>query len=505
MLPILIILFVIFAIAYFLCGEPAVKHYNGGYIEPKNTDIIRNKLFFNYNDHAEQIFKIINKNNEPIKYYSDIKDRLAFHNEKFTLIRTSTHIGQLKLVLSEIEFLTEILPSNKTSEIVVYAGSAPSNKIYYLHTLFPNVKFILVDPNEHFIFYPDGNHYESKHSSNVVYIDTKNKNNKYKIKNRNVLFYDGKNVKKVKKESINANINTYGKKNLLDFIKKSQYTFYIIEDYFTNDLAELFKELNPYFISDIRSNIHEMIPMIEKLNKIKVTPPKVDSNDEFPSDLDICWNNALHLNWVCRLQPKKSMLKFRLPWFIQDKKEFEYYSEFEPYSKIFEEAKDNGIDFIGDFMNNQHRFLNNEGIYVQAFPGIVSTESRLICSNYKDIILYDAIKYDDCFHYYNWFYRQFAFIDHGFMDAKLGIDGCNDCALMIKIFREYLQKYKMPDDPKKHIAKLMQTIHRRLRNEFHGEFTTPYTTTKQILEKQELFIMTDLYNSYKDNFSKFKY
>ena len=66
MLPILIILFVLFAIAYFLCGEPAVKHYNGGYIEPKNTDIIRNKLFFNYNDHAEQIFKIINKNNEPI-------------------------------------------------------------------------------------------------------------------------------------------------------------------------------------------------------------------------------------------------------------------------------------------------------------------------------------------------------------------------------------------------------------------------------------------------------
>ena len=59
-------------------------------------------------------------------------------------IRTTNHWGQRKLLLSEIEFLTEY---GEKSNIVVYAGAAPGAKNEYLASLFPKHKFIFVDPN----------------------------------------------------------------------------------------------------------------------------------------------------------------------------------------------------------------------------------------------------------------------------------------------------------------------------------------------------------------------
>jgi hypothetical protein len=506
MLPVIIVLFVLFLAAFILNGLSVIDCYKGGYTEPRNTDPIRNKLFFNYSDYAEQIFELINKNNKLLQFTSDIPGRLKKHQEKFSLIRTSTHIGQLKLFLSELEFLTEVLSSPDEEKIVVYAGSAPGNKIYFLHTMFPNVRFILIDPNEHLILFPDGNHYESKMSNSIVYLDCKTKSNMYKVKNRQVNFYNGQTIK-IKKEEIKVNFTEYytkRKQELLDFIKTSNHRFYIVEDYFDNNKADLFAGLNAYFISDIRSNLNDMVDMLANLNKRQIKKPAIITSEEFPGDLDICWNNAMHLNWLRRLQPKKAMLKFRVPWFIQEPEEFQYYAELSPYAETFIEAKQNGVDFVADFLAKKHNFIENEKIYIQAFPGIVSTESRLICSDYDKIVSYDCADYDDGFYYYNWFYRQFAFIDHGFMNAKLGIDGCNDCALMIKIFRDYCKKYKLQDDPVSYVEKLLHVIRRRLTTDFHGMFTEPYKTSKQITNMQELFILTDLYENYKDQFAKFK-
>jgi cap2 methyltransferase len=53
------------------------------------------------------------------------------------------HWGQRKLLLSEIEFLTKYGVSGAT---VVYAGAAPGTHTRYLIELFPELKFVLVDP-----------------------------------------------------------------------------------------------------------------------------------------------------------------------------------------------------------------------------------------------------------------------------------------------------------------------------------------------------------------------
>ena len=70
-------------------------------------------------------------------------ERKRYYERKNEL-RTTNHWGQRKLLLSEIEFLTEY---GEKSNTVVYAGAAPGSKNEYLASLFPDHKFIFIDPN----------------------------------------------------------------------------------------------------------------------------------------------------------------------------------------------------------------------------------------------------------------------------------------------------------------------------------------------------------------------
>jgi hypothetical protein len=56
---------------------------------------------------------------------------------------TARHIGQLKLLLSEIEFLT---PYRNTEHTVIYAGASPGLHIPKLAEMFPLTRFTLIDP-----------------------------------------------------------------------------------------------------------------------------------------------------------------------------------------------------------------------------------------------------------------------------------------------------------------------------------------------------------------------
>ena len=74
--------------------------------------------------------------------------------------KRALHWGQLKLMLTEIEFLTLALQQynldyadqpdtyQRPQFVMVYAGAAPSHHTQYLSELFPQVHFELYDPNE---------------------------------------------------------------------------------------------------------------------------------------------------------------------------------------------------------------------------------------------------------------------------------------------------------------------------------------------------------------------
>jgi len=64
------------------------------------------------------------------------------------ITNNTVHNGQLKLLVSEIEFLTPYKGSNYT---VIYAGAAPGVHIVLLAKMFESMNFVLVDPSKSFV------------------------------------------------------------------------------------------------------------------------------------------------------------------------------------------------------------------------------------------------------------------------------------------------------------------------------------------------------------------
>jgi len=140
--------------------------------------------------------------------------------------------------------------------------------------------------------------------------------------------------------------------------------FFLVEDYFTNSYAKLFKGLDDrkvYFWSDIRT-----------------------AEEESVQDLDVIWNLAQQYNWINILEPDYSMLKFRCSYYNRREKsifEQKYKKEF--YDKVFSLSKKYGIDFAKDYFNNKLTYFKGD-TYIQPFAPVTSTETRLyVPKNYE--------------------------------------------------------------------------------------------------------------------------
>ena len=94
---------------------------------------------------------------------SDIEfERLLLPNAPMTPYRsrkderkTVLHWGQRKLLMSEIEFLTMAMPPLEKRCVVIYAGAAPGTHVKTLSWMFPEHRFVLVDPAQ-FTVHADG-------------------------------------------------------------------------------------------------------------------------------------------------------------------------------------------------------------------------------------------------------------------------------------------------------------------------------------------------------------
>jgi len=134
-----------------------------GGLFPLNTSpesrVSQNKIFFSvenllsltdYDVRKKKIRDIEDKARKiPItrKYYPFITELPEdFPKKKWKNERSSNiHFGQLKLLLSEIEFLTKIAPIT-TPVLVLYPGGGPGDHVPLLSQMFPNIYFVLVDP-----------------------------------------------------------------------------------------------------------------------------------------------------------------------------------------------------------------------------------------------------------------------------------------------------------------------------------------------------------------------
>jgi hypothetical protein len=119
--------------------SPILIHGRYSWPEQKHNPHLQQAL--HYHEHLQINNTPFDDNN---RILSDTIPRMQYYQRKGH-IKSTMHWGQRKLLMSEIEFLTNF---GEPSRTVLYVGAAPGTHINYLATLFPDLNFVLVDPRE---------------------------------------------------------------------------------------------------------------------------------------------------------------------------------------------------------------------------------------------------------------------------------------------------------------------------------------------------------------------
>lgn len=482
MLALVVLLVVILLVAFLsvISGsyEPvfsAAKLYN---------KMERMKDFF-YSEKLQRFFKNLNEPVKTLYTLDDIPDKLNYSATWFLSPRKE-HIGQLKLFLSELQFLTRMVSSITDDFLVIYAGSAPSNKIAFMENLYPNMRWILIDPNEHVLMYPNNKtQYDAPHSKKFLYLKCGRGTGKVHP------YYDPEIL--VSKDDFNNNYFSTNEnaESLAALFMEPERKYLIVEDFMSDDLAELLKKIidqfkskniSAYFISDIRTN----------------------SEGEAPSDLDVLWNSAQQMSWCKIMQPVKAMLKFRTPfWDTADSVKRD--ADKPMYKSVLGNAK-KYCDFISDYESGKFKYFKADVINLQAFAGKSSTETRMITSSYDELVEYNYHDFEDKIFYYNKIYCDLLIHNEHekYLDKELGIDKCGDCAIMCGIFKAYFDKYGLPDTTLESIKSLMRQIKRGFmeKNSYHGVLYEPYRNVEDVIYIQKRLQNLITYRSLKPAFKQ---
>lgn len=179
----------------------------------------------------------------------------------------------------------------------------------------------------------------------------------------------------------------------------------IINDYFTLELIDKLPINNRevLFISDIRRCGYQACKSMSQYNKF------------FTEDME------MQQQWVVKLRPKYSLLKFKLPF--------------------------------GDGFTE---YLKGE-IHFPIFGRQNTSESRLLVSSEDNFakILYSNRYYERRMAYFNMVTRVSYYI-HDIKTVK-GLDHCYDCASEVRILTQYLNKFKKHDTTVEDLSNLITT------------------------------------------------
>ena len=332
---------------------------------------------------------------EPI-YQMDQIDQLPYRQVS-KLIDANCHVGQRKLLLTEIQFYTNI-----KDNLVIYAGSAPGDHMSVILKMFPEMRFILIDPafhgiNHDYVIVYQNLEIVSPDNVKTFIHNARSKDTRVQDHAKRLLaarFYSPKLTDMAQYDTLHAaedfinKVSTPTTKAIIEHKSEFEKTLYetlieditngnerifIIQDYLTPELADLLskafnsKRVDFSFVSDLRSNAF----------------------GDVPSDMDYVWNDALQLYTVMLLEPSHSMLKFHPPYF--DKLD-SYKTLMDPaerakngfWQKIYDDLilikSKYRLDMLANYANKQHIYLGNVNIYLQAWAPNHSSETRLIVS-----------------------------------------------------------------------------------------------------------------------------
>lgn len=217
------------------------------------------------------------------------KDRINCNltEEQINFEYHSTHWGQRKLFLTELQFLSYCIYEkykDKSKFLVIYAGAASGDHLPFLGSLFTHVEFHLYDPKEF---------------NSQIYRNKKQfKINPIKDKHKDCGIFTDNIVETYKQMFKNYSSEGGG---------PSKYDDYVI-----------------LFISDIRSEPTNLsnTGLIENDSKEQ---SQIDQNNSYDMRFEKIVYDDLDIQkkWILNLQPDESLLKFRTPFFLY--KDIEYF------------------------------------------------------------------------------------------------------------------------------------------------------------------------------------
>ena len=378
---------------YDINGNDESIYIDNGYNENEVSSII-SKLGSNISNELDQYINIDPTDNT--KYNTNLyyRSHNNFNNKCYNnTININLHLGQRKLLLAEIRGLTTIFKNNglnyDSKAVCLYVGSASGQHIPLLSDMFPNVIFILVDPNN---FHKNLN--DAKYKNKIFLY------NKYFVDD--YMLIKGKSKEFLKQEaekSPDSLLNIKDMKNIFDDINKK----------IKEGKKEGKKEENnidiksiDIFISDIRTAQGEF--------------SKKSGEDYIKDEMEDS------MRFVRILKPKYgASLKYRPPYIVEKDKEGKIY----PYTTLFGE------------------------IQAQCWAPKNSTETRLIVPPYDetkkdgyDNMTFYIDKYDNWFYYLNRIIKNWINfanpVDEDLYNLVQGYDGCYNCSYEAYIIKSYL-------------------------------------------------------------------
>jgi hypothetical protein len=286
-------------------------------------------------------------NPKPELYSYNNIPRVIKYTSGSGILNDNCHFGQRKLLLTEIEYYNML--NHDKQYLVIYPGSASCEHLPVILQLFPNLKFLLIDPNYHSI----DNRYQFKYiyqnidvisKSNVEHFKSQlnpkfKKNNFFKKRDEHLQ----RNARLLLKVNFLYDTNQYNVYDVLDLESnredmkklKEEYTkdsddlitkifadsnrVFIIQDYMSIDLSLKIKRAYDKFIESRKPIEDQETVKVKKINMCFLSDIRTSLfRAGSPTDLDIMWNYALQIIFIKILQPKYTMTKFRPPWYSEE-------------------------------------------------------------------------------------------------------------------------------------------------------------------------------------------
>lgn len=353
-----------------------------------------------------------------LRFYLDRTDNVKLkynpdHEDPPNLV----HIGQRKLFLSELRFLTDYAMNDKGRTLVIYIGAAPGQHLSLIRDLFPDVTFFLFDGAK---FRISG----KTEKADFYRLDDYLIDMKPGLFLFNELFYD--------------------------------YHARVLETSFRKYLTDKDRIL---FISDIRTT---------------------DPGKDYPQDHNVVMDLALQYNIVRIMSVDMCLLKFRFPFYEYSGDPF-YEDSGDILDKAKDSimlTESPEINFAENYRNRRMVYFDGE-IWPQAFQGLKSSETRLVTSG-RELKDYGEFRnYEEILFGYNILVRPNEHINE-FSDLSIGFDHCGDCSIEAWTWKHYFTKIHERSTDRKSInpsflrrqvikhVKLLSRVTKSLIQENHG-------------------------------------